>query len=100
MGSPKPRPRSTFASGLRASSTSPNTEPDVQQGAPSELWLPAGAALFYREPTGGGSDGKPKLRLEKTVSKSVSSEGGSGFVQITFSSQEPVFGMLKLARPS
>lgn len=46
------------------------------------------------------SDGKPKLRLEKTVSKSVSSEAGSGLVQITFSSHLPELGMVKLARPS
>jgi hypothetical protein len=46
------------------------------------------------------SDGKPKLRLEKTVSKSVSSEGGDSFVQITFSSHAPEFGMVNLALPS
>jgi hypothetical protein len=50
--------------------------------------------------TGGtASEGKPKLRLEKTVSKSVSSERGNALVHITFSSHVPEFGMVKLARP-
>ena len=44
--------------------------------------------------------GKPKLRLENTVSKSVSRELGSGLVQMTFRSQIPSLGMMKVARPS
>jgi AraC-like DNA-binding protein len=42
----------------------------------------------------------PQLRLEKTVSKSVTLEVGSGLVQTTFSSQLLRAGMVKLARPS
>jgi hypothetical protein len=48
----------------------------------------------------GCSGGKPKLKLENTVSKSVSSERGRTLVQITFRSQEPAFGIVKFARPS
>ena len=47
----------------------------------------------------GGAYGNPKLRLEKTVSKSASSEGGETFVHMTFRSQVPEVGMVKLACP-
>jgi hypothetical protein len=37
--------------------------------------------------------GKPKLRLEKIVSKSVSLVLGNGLVQMTFNSHAPSLGM-------
>jgi hypothetical protein len=43
---------------------------------------------------------KPKLRLENTVSKSVSSERDRAFVHITFRSHLPELGRVKLARPA
>jgi len=39
-----------------------------------------------------------KLRLENTVSMSVSSDRGSGFVHITFRSHAPEVGIANLAR--
>jgi hypothetical protein len=46
-----------------------------------------------------GSDGNPKLKLEKTVSKSASSEDGNAFVHMTLRSQVPEVGTVKIARP-
>ena len=46
-----------------------------------------------------GSLEKPKLRLEKTVSKSVSSERDKTRVHITFRSHLPELGMVKVALP-
>ena len=46
-----------------------------------------------------GSLEKPKLRLEKTVSKSVSCERGKTRVHITFRSHLPELGMVKVALP-
>jgi hypothetical protein len=51
------------------------------------------------DPDQGRVEEKPKLRLEKIVSKSVSRERGSGFVQITLSSQLPSVGITNVARP-
>ena len=47
-----------------------------------------------------GCSPKPKLKLENTVSKSVSLELGNGLVQMTLSIQLPACGMVKLARPA
>jgi hypothetical protein len=44
--------------------------------------------------------GNPKLRLAKTVSKSVQHEVGNPLVQITLSSQVPRLGIVKVARPA
>src|SRR5580704_11075047 len=43
--------------------------------------------------------GNPKLRLAKTVSKSVSRELGNALVQTTLRSQVPRLGIVKIARP-